>query len=182
MMKTVKVVAHDPKWKDSFETESRQILAAFGKNVVAIHHIGSTSIPNIFAKPVIDILVEAGNLSGIEARNVSMVDLGYQVMGEFGIPGRRYFRKDDSEKVRTHQVHVFEAGSEEAIRHLAFRDYLKANPADANAYSELKRKLAKLHANNADDYINGKDAFIKDMDQKAALWFRTKSLSSSSSR
>jgi GrpB-like predicted nucleotidyltransferase (UPF0157 family) len=99
-----------------------------------------------------------------------MESLGYQVMGEFGIPGRRYFRKDNHEGIRTHQIHAFKAGSAEVVRHLAFRDYLIAHPEDAQKYSELKRRLAEENSQNMDGYIDGKDGFIKETDQKAAQW------------
>jgi GrpB-like predicted nucleotidyltransferase (UPF0157 family) len=89
-------------------------------------------------------------------------------MGEFGVAGRRYFRKDSSEGTRTHQVHVFETGSDEVRRHLAFRDHMIAHPNDAREYSELKRKLAVEHAENADGYMDGKDGFIKEIDRRAA--------------
>jgi GrpB-like predicted nucleotidyltransferase (UPF0157 family) len=91
-------------------------------------------------------------------------------MGEYGIPGRRYFRKDDPEGVRTHHVHAFQAGSDEVVRHLAFRNYLRAHPADAQRYSELKRKLAREHPREMDAYMDGKDGFIKEMDRRAAAW------------
>jgi GrpB-like predicted nucleotidyltransferase (UPF0157 family) len=99
-----------------------------------------------------------------------MEALGYEVMGEYGIPGRRYFRKDDREGIRTHHVHAFEAGSAEAERHLAFRDYMIAHPAEAQRYSELKRRLAQEHPQSLDGYMDGKDGFIKEMNRRAARW------------
>jgi GrpB-like predicted nucleotidyltransferase (UPF0157 family) len=99
-----------------------------------------------------------------------MESLGYEVMGEYGIPGRRYFRKDNREGIRTHHIHAFEAGSAEVERHLAFRDYMIAHPVDAQRYSELKRKLAEEHPQNMDGYMDGKDGFIKEMDRRAAQW------------
>jgi len=138
--------------------------------VLAVHHVGSTAIPGIYAKPILDLLVEVRGVAEVDGRSSSMESLGYQVMGEYGIPGRRYFRKDDREGIRTHHVHAFEAGSAEAERHLAFRDYMLAHPADAQRYSELKRRLAEEHAQSADGYMDGKDGFIKEMDRRAARW------------
>lgn len=137
---------------------------------MAVHHVGSTAIPGIYAKPILDLLVEVRGVAEVDGRSSSMESLGYQVMGEYGIPGRRYFRKDDREGIRTHHVHAFEAGSAEAERHLAFRDYMLAHPADAQRYSELKRRLAEEHAQSADGYMDGKDGFIKEMDRRAARW------------
>lgn len=169
-MKNVVVVPHDPRWRDAFEAEARDIAAALGENVVAIHHVGSTSIPGIHAKPVVDLLLEVKDVAELDARSPAMEALGYEVMGEYGIPGRRYFRKDDQEGTRTHHVHAFEAGSAEAVRHLAFRDYMIAHPADARRYSELKRRLAAEHPRNIDGYMDGKDGFIREMDRRAAEW------------
>jgi GrpB-like predicted nucleotidyltransferase (UPF0157 family) len=106
----------------------------------------------------------------LDGQNAAMESLGYEAMGEYGIPGRRYFRKSNGEGIRTHHVHAFAAGSAEAERHLAFRDYMIAHPEDARAYSELKRKLAAEHPRNIDGYMDGKDAFIKEMDRRAAEW------------
>ena len=169
-MSKVEVVPHDPRWRDSFEVESRRIAAALGENVVALHHIGSTAIPGIHAKPVVDLLVEVGDITRVDGRGAAMESLGYEVKGEYGIPGRRYFRKDDPDGTRTHNVHAFQAGSEQVARHLAFRDYMIAHPADAQRYSELKRKLAEEHPHSIDAYMDGKDGFIQEMDRRAARW------------
>ena len=169
-MKKVEVVPHDPRWRDAFEEEAMHIAAALGANAAAIHHIGSTSIPNIYAKPVIDMLVEIRDITRLEQQGPAMESLGYEVMGEFGIPGRQYFRKDNAEGIRTHQIHAFQAGSAEGERHLAFRDYMIAHPEEALEYSELKRKLAEEHPQDIDGYMDGKDGFIREMDRRAARW------------
>lgn len=169
-MKSVEVLPHNLRWRDAFDAEAQLVATALGENVVAIHHIGSTAIPNIYAKPVIDLLVEVREITEVDRQSSAMRSLGYEVMGEFGIPGRRYFRKDNEEGIRTHQVHSFEIGSSEVARHLAFRDYLIAHPDDAHRYSRLKRKLADEHAQNMEGYIAGKDDFIKEIDRRAALW------------
>jgi GrpB-like predicted nucleotidyltransferase (UPF0157 family) len=169
-MKKVEVVPHDPRWRDAFEAEAKHLAAALGENVVAIHHIGSTGIPGIYAKPIVDLLVEVRDLADVDGRSPAMESLGYVVMGEYGIPGRRYFRKNNREGNRTHHVHAFRAGSEEVVRHLAFRDYMIAHPADAQRYSELKRQLAEEHPHSMDAYMDGKDGFIKEMERRAAEW------------
>ena len=169
-MRKVEVVTHNPRWRDAFEAEAKHIAVALGENVVAIHHIGSTAIPDIFAKPVIDLLVEVRDITQVDGQSTAMESLGYEVMGEFGIPGRRYFRKDNQEGIRTYQIHAFESGSTEVERHLAFRDYMIAHSGDAQRYSELKRKLAEEHPQSMDGYMDGKDGFIKEMDRKAAQW------------
>jgi GrpB-like predicted nucleotidyltransferase (UPF0157 family) len=169
-MSKVEVVPHNPQWRDAFEAEAKQVAAALGEHVVAIHHIGSTAIPNIYAKPVVDLLVEIRDITEVDGRSSAMESLGYEVMGEYGIPGRRYFRKDNPEGIRTHNLHAFEAGSAEVERHLTFRDYMVAHPVDAQRYSELKRKLAEEHPQSMDGYMDGKDGFIKEMERRAAQW------------
>lgn len=170
-MSKVEVAIHNPQWRDAFEEEAKHLAATLGENIVAIHHIGSTAIHGIYAKPVIDMLIEVRDITEVEARSSAMKLLGFEVMGEFGIPGRRYFRKDNQAGIRTHQVHTFESGSAQVTRHLAFRDFLNTHPEEAQKYSELKRKLAAEHPKNMDGYIDGKDDFIKEIDRRAARWF-----------
>ncbi|MBE9065423.1 GrpB family protein [Leptolyngbya cf. ectocarpi LEGE 11479] len=169
-MRKVEVVPHDPSWRKIFDIELKQITDTLGENVVAIHHIGSTAIPSIYAKPIIDLLVEVNNIVQLDQQNSLMESLGYEVMGEFGIPGRRYFRKNNQAGDRTHHVHTFEVGSDQVERHLAFRDYMIAHPDDAQRYSELKRKLAREYPTDIDGYMDGKDGFIREMDKNAAQW------------
>lgn len=169
-MRKVEVVPHNPKWRDAFAQEKQQIWQVFGDNVVAIHHIGSTAIPNIYAKPIIDLLVEVKAIAKIDRCNPSMAALGYEAMGEFGIPGRRFFRKNDAAGVRTHHVHTFEVGEPEVEKHLAFRDYMIAHLEDAQQYSELKRELARKYPYDISSYMDGKHEFIQQMNEKAAKW------------
>ena len=170
LMKKVEVVQYNPKWREAFALESQRLGDTLGETVIAIHHIGSTAIPNIYAKPIIDLLVEVKDLIKIDEQNAAMQLLGYQIMGEFGIPGRRFFRKENTEGIRTHHVHIFEVGSPQINRHLAFRDYLIAHPEVAQEYSDLKRKLAQEYPTNIEGYMDGKDGFIKEIDRKAAQW------------
>ena len=166
----VEVVLHDPNWRSAFETESKLIALALGENVVAIHHIGSTAIPQIHAKPIVDMLVEVKDLLKIDTYSSEMEALGYQAMGEFGIPGRRFFRKGNEAGIRTHHLHGFEVNSAQIERHLAFRDYMITHSEEAQQYSELKRELANKYHDNIQAYMDGKDGFIKEIDVKAAKW------------
>jgi GrpB-like predicted nucleotidyltransferase (UPF0157 family) len=166
----VEVVPHNPQWQAAFEIEAARIQAALGNTAVAIHHIGSTAIPGIYAKPIIDLLVEVKDITAVDGRNSAMELLGYEAMGEFGIANRRFFRKDNAEGIRTHHLHSFPAGSEQVQRHLAFRDYMSAHPEEAQVYSELKRRLAIEYPTNIDGYMDGKAGFIQEIDRKAAQW------------
>lgn len=164
------VVPHDPVWKQQYVRETELIAGVLNDMTARLHHIGSTAIPHIAAKPIIDILIEVDDLSELDARSSSMEQLGYEVMGEFGIPGRRYFRKNDAMGDRTHQIHAFEAGGSGAVRHLAFRDYMIAHPEAAQAYGTLKEQLAVQHPDDFEAYMDGKDAFIKENEAKAVIW------------
>jgi len=172
-MRKVEVVPHDPTWQDVFRIESKHVADALGDNFVTIHHIGSTAIPGIYAKPIIDILVEVKDITQVDEQSSAMESLGYEVMGEYGIPERRFFRKNNQAGVRTHHIHIFEVGSAQVKRHLAFRDYMIAHPEAAQQYSELKRELARENPQDIDGYMDGKDGFIKEIDQKAAQWSGT---------
>ncbi len=162
--------SHDVGWRDAFEREAAAVTHSLGDALDTLHHIGSTAIPGIHAKPVIDMLAVTADLARLDARADRLVALGYEALGEFGIAGRRYFRKDDPEGVRTHQIHAFEAGSPQIARHLAFRDYLIAHPEVARAYDALKHRLAAIHPHDTRRYTEGKGAFIADVDAKAAAW------------
>ena len=166
----IQVVAHDPTWRRDFEAEAKRIARALGEIVVYLHHIGSTAIPGIFAKPIIDFLLEVDDIIKLDYRSSAMEELGYEAMGEFGIPGRRYFTKDNASGIRTHQVHAFDTSSDEIRRHLAFRDYMIAHPAEAQTYGELKQRLAREHPNDIEAYMDGKDLYIKEHEAKAIAW------------
>jgi GrpB-like predicted nucleotidyltransferase (UPF0157 family) len=119
---------------------------------------------------VIDILAVVRDIAELDRDAAALEALGYESKGEFGIPGRRYFRKETPAGVRTHQLHAFAAGSTEIARHLQFRDYLRAHPVHAQAYDALKRDLAARSAGDTGAYTNGKTAFVLDIDQRAARW------------
>ena len=161
------MVPHDPEWGEEFEREAERIGAALGDMVVAVHHIGSTAIPGVHAKPIIDILLVVDSVTALDEKQAAIEAMGYRTLGEFGIPGRRYFPRDDAFGNRTHQVHAFENGSAQIKRHLAFRDYMIAHPAAAQEYSDLKRELAAKHADDSESYMDGKEAFIEEIDRRA---------------
>jgi GrpB-like predicted nucleotidyltransferase (UPF0157 family) len=170
VIRKVAVVPHNSNWQSLFDRESIQLTISLGDNLVNIYHIGSTSIPTIYAKPIIDILGAVKDLAKVDDRNNEIAALGYISMGEHGIAGRRFFRKDNAEGIRTHHIHIFELGSTQIDRHLAFRDYLRVHLDDAQKYSELKQQLARQYPADIEKYMDGKDEFIKEIDNKAAKW------------
>ena len=169
-MRQVRVVPYNPQWLTDFARAAREVNEALGDHLRVIHHIGSTSIPGICAKPVIDMLAVATDLSRIDAHTGRMRQIGFEAMGEFGIHGRRYFRRESADGIRTEQVHVFATGSSHVPRHLAFRDYLRTHAEVAREYSELKQRLAAAHPFDIEAYMDGKDAFIYETEIKALSW------------
>lgn len=165
----VRVVEYDSRWPQMFAAEAEKIQNILGENCIAVHHIGSTSVPNLAAKPIIDILPVVRDLRLVDAKNAAFEALGYECMGEFGIAGRRYFRKGGDE--RTHQIHIFaQESAYDIARHLAVRDYLRAFPKEAAAYGDLKMRLAQQYPEDIEGYCDGKDAFVKALEQRALAW------------
>jgi GrpB-like predicted nucleotidyltransferase (UPF0157 family) len=135
----------------------------------AIHHIGSTSVPGLAAKPVIDLLAEAPDLGQIDARTASLEADGYEAKGEHGIEHRRYFSRPEAARPKVH-VHVFPVGHPGIARHLLFRDYLRAHHASAREYGRLKQGLARRFSRDRDAYQEAKAAFIEELHRKAGAW------------
>lgn len=162
------LVAHDPGWAEEFARESTVVALGFGDLLVELHHIGSTAIPGIEAKPVIDMLAVVTDIGLVDVRSPRLEELGYEAMGEFGIPGRRYFRKNSPSSVRTHQIHSLEVGSPEIERHLAFRDFLRAHPEHAKKYAAVKREMGERYPHDMAAYTDGKSEFIREMEGRAA--------------
>ncbi len=169
-MKTrrVRVVPHDPAWRERFETEAAALRSALGGEALAVHHTGSTSVPGLRAKPTIDVLIEVQEIGKLDDLEAQMAEKGYEAWGEYGIPGRRFFTKNRGHE-RLSNVHVFETGSPEVERHLAFRDYLREHPETAHAYGDLKEDLARKFPTDVESYMEGKDDFIKRTERTALL-------------
>lgn len=166
MPQHIVVVDYDPLWPLLFQKEADAISRILGDNLVLIHHIGSTSVPFLAAKPIIDIMPVVKDLSDVDAVSGEFVKLGYEYLGEFGIKGRRYLRKGGQE--RTHQIHIFQMEDDTNIlRHLAFRDYLRSHRDVAMEYAALKKDLAARFPYDIDGYCDGKDAFVKKIENLA---------------
>jgi GrpB-like predicted nucleotidyltransferase (UPF0157 family) len=169
MARKIIVIPHDPHWSVLFQREADRLVQIMEVEIVAIHHFGSTAIPHIYAKPIIDILIEVHEIERVDELNEKMIGLGYLPKGEFGISGRRFFIKGDEEN-RTHHLHFYRTGHPEVERHLVFRDYMIVHPQEAEAYSRLKIELAQLFPTDIDGYNAGKTGFIKEIDRKAKAW------------
>lgn len=139
--------------------------------LVEVYHIGSTAVKGLAAKSIIDIMPVVTNISLVDKHNKEFVAIGYECMGEFGIEGRRYFRKGGDN--RTHQIHIFEQSNHKDInRHIAVRDFLRTHPDIALEYGELKMELAYRFSEDIEGYCTGKDAFVKQLEKDALLWYQ----------
>ncbi|MBP9722723.1 MAG: GNAT family N-acetyltransferase [Gammaproteobacteria bacterium] len=167
-IKEIEIVKYNPDWPKLFESEAVLIKQALGDNCIAVHHIGSTAVPELAAKPVIDILPVVLDITKVDIKNINMAELGYNAKGEYGIPLRRFFQKKIN-IIRTHNVHVFEQGNTEIDRHLGFRNWMRSHSYDREKYAELKQDLANRFPNDMMSYGLGKDQFIADVDHKAGF-------------
>lgn len=161
------VVPYDTRWPAIFAEEALALRIGFRGTLVAIEHIGSTAVAQLSAKPIVDILGIAASLRAVDQRVAAAGALGYEALGEYGIAGRRYFRRSDGLGRRSHHLHVFAAGAPEIERHLAFRDYLRAHPSIAADYAALKIVLA-----GRDDYQQAKAPFVLATIEAAIDWRR----------
>jgi GrpB-like predicted nucleotidyltransferase (UPF0157 family) len=149
-------------------------LQVLGSTLVIVHHIGSTSVPGLASKPIIDLLPVVTNLAVLERQQSLLETLGYKWHGELGIAGRRYCTLSDDTGVRVAQLHFFEAGSPHVTRHIAFRDYLRNHPDAARAYEDEKRRAQKLHPDDSHAYTDEKTSWIRHTEAKALIWFGEK--------
>ena len=163
----IEIVDYDSTWPHQFEEERRRVLAAIGRYVAAVEHVGSTAVPGLAAKPIIDILVGLRSLADATNCIIPLTGLGYEYVPEWEaeLPERRYFRRVVP-RPRTHHIHMVETTSEFWRRQLLFRDYLRAHPNDARAYETLKRDLASRF-DVGRDYAAAKSVFISAILDKA---------------
>ena len=165
-MSSVWLVPYDSTWPLEFAAEAERIEHACAGLPIRLEHIGSTSIPGLAAKPVIDILAgRPSNVSG-DRYVAPFRQLGYEHKGAYGIPGRNYFRRGTP---RTHHVHLVSWSSELWRDHLLFRDYLRAHPETAREYETLKREMAAMYVNDKENYTDAKGPFVRSIVRRARL-------------
>ena len=167
----IEVVEYDQKWPSQFQAESDLIRSVLSSQIVAVHHIGSSAVPELKAKPIIDIMLEVIDVTALDSFDSQMQHIGYIPKGEYGIPERRFYLKKDPIN-RTHHIHAFKNKSLGAKKHLAFRDYLIAHPYIAEQYGELKSECARQCSSDIDKYCLGKEAFIEHHELLALEWFK----------
>ena len=159
----IQIVRYDPGWPALFEEERRSLERVFRGVPVVIEHVGSTSVPGLGGKPIVDIMLGPERLRDVEDRIRQIEQLGYGYVPEYEdhLPERRYFRKPRTPPRRFH-LHAVERTSDFWERHLLFRDYLRVHPDVARKYYELKRELAERHRfDQIDSYTEAKSDFIE---------------------
>lgn len=176
----VELVAHDSRWTMQARAESDALAAALKPMLLAVHHIGSTAIRGIRAKPIVDLMSVVARLSELDRRRRDLEALGYHWWGEHGLPGRRYCTKTDpATGRRLVQLHCYVEGSPEITRHLAFRDYLREHPHIAATYDREKARCQALHPNDSHAYSDCKSTWIQNIEADALAFERGRSASSS---
>lgn len=172
----VELVPHRAEWAAMAQTEAARLREAIGGDIVMhIHHIGSTSIPGICAKPTIDLMAVVTSHRVLEMRKAALVASGYEWLGEFGIPGRRFISLTEGQpRKRLFNVHCFENAPAVVARHLAFRDYMRSHPDTAKAYEAEKLRARDLYPNDTLAYSQEKGAWIKQAERAAVEWYNAR--------
>lgn len=169
----IELVLYDPSWHNLFAIEKNHLERALTGVIVSIEHIGSTAIPGIYAKPVIDILIGVKNLSQFGSADIKKItNLGYEYIQAYeqNLPFRRYFEKKDTNGKPIFHIHLVNFQSAWWQRHILFRDYLRKNPAQADAYANHKQVLAKQF-NDTNQYALAKNEFCRAIDKLAYFDF-----------
>jgi len=151
------VSSYTDDWPLIYQTEVKRIQKAIGMYILDIQHIGSTSVPGLCAKPIIDIAIAVESFEGATVCIAPLEKIGYRYRGENGMPRRHYFVKGDP---RTHHIHMLEENSENWARHIRFRNRLRSNPLLIQEYGALKLALASNYHRNRYSYQKGKSEFI----------------------
>ncbi|MGB3261461.1 GrpB family protein [Paenisporosarcina sp.] len=164
----VRLTSFSEEWALMFQKEVHILSEIFGDEIIRFEHFGSTSVLGLKAKPVIDMMGIVKDIHKIDSFNEKMDALGYDVVGEYGIDGRRFFRKGGEN--RTHHIHIYQYDNPQIARHLIFRDYLRAHPEESTKYSCFKENLANQYENTR-EYSAAKKEFVTEMEQNALQWF-----------
>ena len=169
MSEQVHIANHDPRWPACFEEERGRIEEVVGRRLAEVEHVGSTAVPGLDAKPVIDVMVGLGSMSEADLCVEPLISLGYSYWEEGVEPHHRLFVRfvDAGWTARTHNLHLVEAGSWYCVERLLFRDYLRNHPTTASEYVQLKRFLARRYKDDREAYTAAKKDFVTTVVEKA---------------
>lgn len=171
----VELESYSPAWHAAAEREVQRLAEALGPHLIAVHHVGSTAIAGIVAKPILDLIPEVRSIAAFDACEAVLLQLGYEWWGEYGMAGRRYATlTDGATGCRCIQLHVFEQGSPHIERHLAFRDFLRAHAAKAREYETVKLRSRDQHPDDSHAYTEAKSAWIQATETEALAFYRSR--------
>ena len=167
----IRIVDYDPAWPVTAAAEIRRIEHGLGPVAARVEHVGSTAVPGLAAKPIIDLQMSVISLRPVQRYADPLKRLGYLFFPDPELPRYPFFARP-ADRPRTHHLHVCEGESTEEFRHLMVRDFLRAHPDEAREYEALKRRLAAEHPEDRLAYIEGKDTFMAALEQRALTWTR----------
>jgi GrpB-like predicted nucleotidyltransferase (UPF0157 family) len=162
----IRIVDHDPVWPDLARAEISRIEAELGGLGMRLEHIGSTAVPGLAAKPIVDLQMCVAKIDPVAPYAEPLARLGYLHVPDPEFDDWQFFARPP-ERPRTHHLHVFEAGSPHERRHLAVRDYLRTHPDEAAEYEALKRRLVAAHPHDRLAYIDGKHRYMTELESRA---------------
>ncbi|WP_416839938.1 GrpB family protein [Haloferax sp. DFSO52] len=157
---TVELVAHNPAWHDAYEREIERLRSRLDITVLGFEHVGSTAIPGIAAKPIVDMLLLVSDLDERDGLAAELEDVGYEERPNDDVPDRRFFARGPPSR-RTHYLSVTEHGSDCHREQVTFRDALRADPELAAEYDRLKQSLAEAHPDERSAYTDAKSSFVE---------------------
>jgi GrpB-like predicted nucleotidyltransferase (UPF0157 family) len=162
----IRIVEPDPAWAGAARAELERLAAALGPVAVRLEHVGSTAVPGLAAKPILDLQLSVASLDPLSAYAEPLARLGYLYVPDPEMPDYRFFGRPP-ERPRTHHLHVCRAGGDQERRHLAVRDFLRAHPSEAASYAALKRAVAERHPQDRLAYMAGKDRYVSGLEARA---------------
>lgn len=164
----ITIAEYDPDWIVMFEREKQLLRDLIGEPLEAIEHIGSTAVPNLSAKPIIDIMVGLKDFQTADIIVLKLIGQGYQYFPQYEdeMPNRRFFKKIIAGRAVSH-IHMVEFAGKFWQRHLLFRDHLRTNPDIAEEYSQLKTQLSQKDWQDSNDYCDAKTDFIRKIEKQA---------------
>lgn len=167
-MKKVIVVPYNAEWATEFEKIKAELTQALRRYTISIEHVGSTSVPNLAAKPIIDIdiVIEIGMFEKVK---YELEQIGYRHEGDLGILGREAFKYENKEHLMKHHLYVCNKNSSELRRHITFRDWLRSHAEDRDAYANIKMQMAAKYPQDMDSYIAGKTPVVEQIYKKCGL-------------
>ena len=165
----IQIVEYDPAWEEKFELEAAAIRGVLGSVAVRVDHVGSTSVPGLPAKPIIDINISVSDIDAVDLYRRPLEGIGYLFVPVPESPDFHFFGKPEK-RPRTYHIHVCEAASLDERRHLAVRDYLRGHPEQVAAYGAFKRAIAQRHPGDRLAYIAEKDPYVEELEVRALEW------------